>query len=396
MSSSIVNAQGNRLSGGVGTRLLGKMDVKVARHVLGKDTKTDGDKIEDAARSFVDDLNTELSKIGEQLVDNPWAAPPVAEGAEAQSQSQPSESTFVQYDHRGKRSGVVREKLLDLGFYIGCRVVRKADPTDVIQVTGFSDDDGLSGLAVAEDGSVTRTERSIVAGDLADWEVAKKAPDVVDLSKTSPANDDAYFSSIVKSHVVLAIAGKAMDIGTPAVVAQTAPTNSVFAGADFEAGELILVFESRKLVIAKSGVECNKKGVVVKLPPSFDNRVSYIVGSNGDGFFSPAWHVRDGDGREPHNMVLRHETVLSNIGKSSVEIGVPVLVNASAIKEGDELIADKKANSEDAVAGSNVVVEGTASASTAGASSIASDAAAHAQKRQGAGKKGGQPKKQRK
>ena len=249
---------------------------------------------------------------------------------------------------------------------------------------------------MAEDGSVTRTDRSIVAGDLVDWEVAKKAPEVVDLSKTTPANDDAHFSGSVKSHVFLAIAGKAMDIGTPAVVAQTAPTNSVFAGADFEAGELILVFESRKLVIAKSGVECNKKGVVVKLPPSFDNRVSYIVGSNGDGFFSPAWHVRDGDGQKPHNMVLRHETVLSNIGKSSVEIGVPVLVNASAIKEGDELIADKKANSEDAVAGSNVVVEGTASASTAGASSIASDAAAHAQKRQGAGKKGGQPKKQRK
>ena len=167
------------------------MDVKVARHVLGKDTKTEGDKIEDAARSFVDDFNIELEKIGESRVDNPWGAPPVAAVADAQSQSQPAESTFVQYDERGRRSGVLRERLLDLGFYIGCRVVRKADPTDVLQVTGFSDGDGVSGLAVAEDGSITRTERSIVAGDLADWEVAKKAPEVVDLAKTSPAKDDA-------------------------------------------------------------------------------------------------------------------------------------------------------------------------------------------------------------
>ena len=30
----------------------------------------------------------------------------------------------------------------------------------------------------------------------------------------------------------MAIAGKAMDVGTPAVKAQTAPTNSVFAGAN--------------------------------------------------------------------------------------------------------------------------------------------------------------------
>lgn len=373
------------------------MDVKVARHVLGKDTKTDGDKIEDAARSFVDDFNIELEKIGEPRVDNPWGAPPVAAVADAQSQSQPAESTFVQYDERGRRSGVLRERLLDLGFYIGCRVVRKADPTDVLQVTGFSDGDGVSGLAVAEDGSITRTERSIVAGDLADWEVAKKAPEVVDLSKTSPAKDDAYFSSVVKSHVVLAIAGKAMDIGTPAVVAQTSPTSSVFAGADFKVGELILVFESRKLVIAKTGVEGRKKGVAVKLPPTLASRVSYIVGSNGDDFFSPAWHVRSGDGRESHNMVHRHETVLSSIGKSSVEIGVPILVNVAAIKKGDELIVDKVADFEDASASTaaapGVVVEGSASTSTAADPTVAPDVGT---KRPKAGAKAGQQKKQRK
>ena len=66
-------------------------------------------------------------------------------------------------------------------------------------------------------------------------------------------------------------------------------------------------------------------------------------------------------------MALRHENVLSNIGKSSDAIGVPVLVNTSAVKKGDELTVDMSA-----VAASTVV--GQASASAVGASTVGSSA----------------------
>ena len=212
------NAQGKGLPGGVANRLLGKMDVKVARHVLGKDGKSESDidNVENAARSFVDDLNIELVKIGQEEVVNPWVAAPNPASKSADDEL-PSEPTFVQYDKLGCREGVLRQQLLDLGFVAGSRIVLKGDTTNVVHIVGMSDSGGLSGLNVAEDGTLTRTAVSIDAEAIGQWRLARQPPKTVDLSATTPSNDDAYASSIVKSHVAIAIAAKSSELGNPSI-----------------------------------------------------------------------------------------------------------------------------------------------------------------------------------
>ena len=335
------NAQGKGLPGGVATRLLGKMDVKVARHVLGKDGKSESDidNVESAARSFVNDLNIELAKIEEEEVANPWGAAPQP-ADERREDDRPSDPTFVQYDKLGRREGVLLQQLVDLGFVVGSRVVNKGDTTNVVHITGMSDSGGVSGLNVAEDDTLTRTSVTIDKDSLGQWRLARQPPKTVDLSATSPSSDDAYASIILKSHVAIAIAAKSLELGKPSIVAQTAPSKTVFADADYADGQLTIAFESRKIAVLKKGADLPKKALSVGLPSKFGDRVSYIVGTNSESFFSPGWHVRAGDGVQKCNMALQRAAVVSKIGKSSVEIRVPVLVNVTPIKKGDELIAD--------------------------------------------------------
>ena len=102
----------------------------------------------------------------------------------------------------------------------------------------------------------------------------------------------------------------------------------MIADVDYPKESLVLVCQSLKPTVVRKGDKVPKAALEVLLPEKFSSDfVAYVVPSNGDKCFCPAWHARAAGEKQTPNVVL-----------SRIE-GVPVYRNSDvAISRGEEIL----------------------------------------------------------
>ena len=115
------------------------------------------------------------------------------------------------------------------------------------------------------------------------------------------------------------------------------------ADKDFPKGGLKLVFDSSKVVVAKS--KPSGKAFPIIVPTAkFGNRIVYVVSSNNASLFAPAWHARTAGDAEVGNATVVFMAIdVSTNPDIEVTIKVPLVTTSTPLAAGKEIIVDSKA-----------------------------------------------------
>ena len=167
------------------------MDCQVARVVYGK--ATEDQTIEAAAHDFVVGLNAELGEAGEPLVENPWAdAKPAAVVEQVVDHS--AILNVVQYDDMGNVTHGDLRKVIEMGVKPGVRLQREEEDgsSSTVEVTSVGRDGSITGVAVAEDGSSTRTTCNWSSADILRSKLTTWRAEFLEnwMTTLSPASND--------------------------------------------------------------------------------------------------------------------------------------------------------------------------------------------------------------
>ena len=319
-------------------RLLGKFDCQVARVVFGK---AEGcQTVEYAACQFIECLNEHLVALGKEPLENVWLSTVAQKHVEVASIDTESVQGVVQYDDIGNVAESALRQVVEKGVQPGVRLklVHVATGALVVEVTTLYQDGSIVGLAVAEDGSCSRTSVTLSAVEVLKCETTSWYADFLSTwNSIAPAKNDCYRLSICKSTVVLAIDRMTSNVGELHLKVQTKPVKKLFADIPFKKYWLVLVCQSLKVVVQRKSDKVPNNAVMVLVPERFKAEfVSFVVPSNGDTFFCPAWHARMISDLEKANMIVEHRQL--QVPGSSDSVGVPCFVNRQNIKGGEEII----------------------------------------------------------
>lgn len=317
-------------------RLLGKIDCLVARIVYGK--ATEDQTIEKAACEFIVGLNAELAKDGQASVENPWAPAPEDQGEKPAVDYSTDSVDVVQYDKDGNVVNSDFRSVIEKGVKPGVRLQRKEedDRTTTVEVKSVGRDGSIVGVAVAEDGSSTRTSVIWQAADVLKARVTTWRAEFLDnwMTSLSPSANDAYQTSLCKSSVVLAVDAVAVATDAPRLKVQTKPSKKLLADADYPRHSLVLVCQSLKASVVQTGGKLPKNAVVVKLPEKFkSNFVAFLTPSNTELFFCPVWHARLAASGEEATFALTYVD-----SQTDPAVGVPAFWNEVDVKCGAEIV----------------------------------------------------------
>ena len=317
-------------------RLLGKIDCLVARIVYGK--ATEDQTIEMAACEFIVGLNAELANDGQASVKNPWAPAPEDQGEKPTVDYSTDSVDVVQYDKAGNVVNSDFRSVIEKGVKPGVRLQRKEedDRTTTVEVKSVGRDGSIVGVAVAEDGSSTRTSVIWQAADVLKARVTTWRAEFLDnwMTSLSPSANDAYQTSLCKSSVVLAVDAVAVATDAPRLKVQTKPSKKLLADADYPRHSLVLVCQSLKASVVQTGGKLPKNAVVVKLPENFKSSfVAFLTPSNTELFFCPAWHARLAASGEEATFALTYVD-----SKTDPVVGVPAFWNEADVKCGAEIV----------------------------------------------------------
>ena len=174
-------------------RLLGKIDCLAARIVYGR--AAEDQTIEKAACELIVGLNVELAKDGQASVENPWA-PASEDQGETRTVDYSTDSVdVVQYDEAGNVVNSDFRSVLEKGVKPGVRLQRKEedDSNTTVEVESVGRDGSIVGVAVAEDGSSTRTSVIWQAADVLKARVTTWRAELMDswMASLSPSANDA-------------------------------------------------------------------------------------------------------------------------------------------------------------------------------------------------------------
>ena len=275
-------------------------------------------------------LNVELSKVGNATIENAWAQVTPAQSVAAPVDN-PYGSAAIQYDERGSVVNAKHLQVQEKGVQPGTRLQRQEEDETLstVEVVSIGRDGSIVAFRVAEDGSLTRSSVTWDVGQVLGSELTTWRAEYMDNWRSlCPSANDAYRLSLCKSYVTKAIDDVGSSVGNLAVKVQTKPQKRLLADVEYKKDSLVLVCQSLKPTVVRKGEKIPKAALEVVLPEKLSNDfVAYVVPTNGDTFFCPAWHARAAADNQKPNVVLSHID------------GVPVYRNSiDAIKRGEEIL----------------------------------------------------------
>ena len=321
--------------------MLKVLDCGVANVVLGKNTQK---TVTSYAASFIESLNKALVDPTAN-VDNEWKkeVTPV-EPTEPDSASRPAGDSAIEFHDDGTVVGMALASLRERGIVPGSRMENSSTPPSVVEVETIGEDGSISAIAIAEDGSKTITEVAIAFADMENWKLQKHVVEFMgSLTDIAPSTNDSYVDGLCKAYAQIALEHAVSSVGNMQVRAQLQPSKKLVADKDFPKGGLKLVFDSSKVVVAKS--KPSGKAFPIIVPTAkFGNRIVYVVSSNSASLFAPAWHARTAGDAEVGNATVVFMAIdVSTSPDIEVTIKAPLVTNSTPLAAGAEIIADSKA-----------------------------------------------------
>ena len=328
--------------------LLGRLSVGVAAVVMGKVDSKDDRTIENIANQFAEELKIAYKST----IVNPWQqhAP---EKVEVDSQAQSSSSGVVQFTEQGKVHNPALAKLKVAGLVKGTRL-RKSSSSEIVEVVEIQGNGKVMCMAVQEDGTLSKSSRSLSAAAALKCEVVKHRKVVIEnLASKAPWCSVGYRESICKSIISATLSSIMMQTTHAAALSVvTKPIRAVVAEDSFKKGELVLAFESTRISITDIASPAKKDlSFDIDIPDRFDlpNKkvVVQAMASESGPMISPSWFVRLSKIDEASNMTMKFHEASYRLSspdaaiEDRIDMLVPYLVNTKAIAPGDELVIDK-------------------------------------------------------
>lgn len=315
------------------TRIFGKLDTSMVRHVLKKPMSEKFDSIEDVARSCVQELE---AKVGHQ-VEHPWS---VLAAPTALLEPTAAIPNFVQFDEHGNAVGAQRLTLQHKGFGAGVVVIDKDGKQGTI---GSISAQGLVRVQMQKRGCDAMNIDVQYDDFLSSYQVCKAVSECfTDWEECMPRNNLVYLEAVVKAHIQVCVAMLGEHAPTPKIYIQLKPNRAVFADGNYPTGKLQLVPETSRISTVAS--ESDAPSGAFKCNVSEETgKDFYLMPSFSTTFAAPAWAVRTSAQRDAANLDITMKKVNVKIshakGKDkSIDVEIPLIVNTKHIKKDEELI----------------------------------------------------------
>lgn len=311
------------------TKALGRLDIFVARLVLGKkDDLKNMQNVVDVAKQFAEELGCGV---------------PAALAKPKPSVGGPS---VVQYDDDGKPIAAAALALHAEGYVVDT-MVKATESGDIFRIDVI-DDDGtvhVTSLSTSDKQAVTydhfvekfrKTTETFETFD--DW------------SDYTPNKQDTYKDSVTRALALVAVANLATTVDAPRLRIIVKPTRSVIADQAYPVHKLILVPESNRITFDDRQASALK--VVVG-----DKAVWLAPAQCTAAFAVPAWILQTTTVEDKANMHIQTKKVSITVGGNDVDVQIQVISNKCKLKKGDELFIYKEAVKQSTVAKRHLSLE---------------------------------------
>ena len=339
------------------TKLLGRLDTRMVRVVMGKPAEKDSETFSDVnevGSRCIEEMSETLAKGGRSAIADPFASTKVDQvkkETKVKDAKQVQATRMLQFTASGEVVNAHRMSHESRGISVGCFLSCEENEDGlIIKVLEMMEDGSCITAKIAEDGSETKSVVDISPQDLAKW-VVSKAPSesFMPNSDHNPLKNTSYADGALKAHVTSALHFLSSQLPEVRCKIQTKPARVVFADNKYAKDSLQLCFDTCKITTTALGAPAPSKSVAVQLPIELGAKSCYLTQHIADDFCAVAWMIRASEDAKEANLEVRYKVIKLTLScakceQKDVSLKMPYLTNSKVVNAGDELIVYRQSS----------------------------------------------------